>query len=170
MTFCTEERWNFCTHRELCQSCTGIITHPAFVYCKISTHNMHTHTIINTQKLSTSHTPQPRSRLGVSNGASADPEGKYVQHNVGALGFDGTEEEYYLITETEKRLDASMSAVSFQSFEMKNKAGSPVSQVGWRFNRVFRSQPLNFCFSCLLHSYDAPTEMHSCRCTHIPNF
>ena len=75
--------------------------------------------------------------MGTSNAASVEQEGKYVQHNVGALGLDGNEDEYYLITETEKRLDASMSAVSFQSFEMKDKGASPVSQV-WRITNVLQ--------------------------------
>ena len=73
---------------------------------------------------------QPRTRVAASNAASAEKEGKYVQHNMGALGFDGSEEERYLTFEMERRMEPSMSAVSFQSFEMKEKSKSVVSKVG----------------------------------------
>ena len=56
---------------------------------------------------------------------------KYVQHNMGAAGFDGSEEERYLTFETEKRLAATTSTVSFQTFEMKEKEknGTTISKV-----------------------------------------
>ena len=67
----------------------------------------------------------------MSNVASIEREGKYIQHNVGALGFDdqGDVEEYYLVNETEKRLNTTLSTTSFQTFEMKENTNSPVSKV-----------------------------------------
>ena len=71
---------------------------------------------------------QPRTLLETTNTASME---KYVQHNMGAAEFDGSEEQRYLTFETEKRLDATTSTFSFQSFEMKEKEknGSAISKV-----------------------------------------
>ena len=72
---------------------------------------------------------QPPSVVAVSRVAAIEREGKYIQHNVGAMATDGeTMDEFYLINETERRLEASRSTTSFQSFEMKENAGSPVSK------------------------------------------
>ena len=69
---------------------------------------------------------QPRTKLGSTNISSME---KYVQHNMGAVGFDGSEDERYLTFETEKRLEATTSTLSFQSFEIKEKNGSTISKV-----------------------------------------
>ena len=69
---------------------------------------------------------QPRTKLESTNISSME---KYVQHNMGAVGFDGSEDERYLTFETEKRLEATTSTLSFQSFEMKEKNGSTISKV-----------------------------------------
>ena len=62
--------------------------------------------------------------------STIEREGRYVQHNVGALPDDREDiEEFYLMADTEKRLDASKSTTSFQSFEMDQKRGSFSSQV-----------------------------------------
>ena len=66
---------------------------------------------------------QPPGVVAVSHMATIEREGRYVQHNVGALD-GGDMEEYYLVNETEKRLAATKSATSFQAFEMKQKTGS----------------------------------------------
>jgi hypothetical protein len=71
---------------------------------------------------------KPGSRVASSNGTSMEKEGKYMHHNMGALGADGDVEEFYLISETEKRLEAANSTLSFQSFEMREKGGSTVSK------------------------------------------
>ena len=60
--------------------------------------------------------------------ASFEREGRYVQHNMGLIE-QGDVEEFYLIKETEKRLDASNSTLTFQSFEMKEKKNKPESPV-----------------------------------------
>ena len=71
---------------------------------------------------------QPRTKLGSTNISSME---KYVQHNMGAVGFDGSEDERYLTFEMEKRLEATTSTLSFQSFEMKEKQknSSTISKV-----------------------------------------
>ena len=64
-----------------------------------------------------------------SGGGGLEHEGKYVQHNMGLAGAEGDMEEYFLINETEKRLDESRSTLSFQSFQMKERPASSVSKV-----------------------------------------
>ena len=62
--------------------------------------------------------------------STIEREGRYVQHNIGALPDDREDiEEFYLMAETEQRLEASKSTTSFQSFEMNQNRGSFSSQV-----------------------------------------
>ena len=67
--------------------------------------------------------PQPSSAMAISNVAAVRGyQGRYVHHGTGTLGTEGNMEEYYLISETEKRLDTTQSTLSFQGYEMKEKS------------------------------------------------
>ena len=71
---------------------------------------------------------QPPGVVAISNVATSEREGRYVQHNVGALD-GGDMEEYYLVNDTEKRLGATKSTTSFQAFEMKQKTSGSSDSV-----------------------------------------
>ena len=70
--------------------------------------------------------------------ATIEREGRYVQHNVGALDA-GDMEESYLVNETEKRLQATKSTTSFQAFEMKQKTDSSTCSQVCAYDRWWKS-------------------------------
>ena len=65
--------------------------------------------------------------VGVTTKRRGEQEGRYVQHNVGAMGFEGDDVQDFYLEEAEKQLNPSPSTTSFQSFEMKERTGSYVS-------------------------------------------
>ena len=94
--------------------------------------------------------------VGVTTKRRGEQEGRYVQHNVGAMGFEGDDVQDFYLEEAEKQLNPSPTTTSFQSFEMKERTGSYVST---HVSEQLQKKPLNLY---LFYVYDSThiNQMH----------